>query len=374
VKLRNQAARKLGFMNFQAMQLALGEQDPKKIKRLWDQLDQLTKSDYAQVKGEVDAFLAKRLGLAPEALRPWHYQDRFFQEAPKIYPVDLDSTYARKDLVKMAAGFYSGIGLPIDDILARSDLFEKPGKYQHAFCTDIDRSGDVCILCSLKPNAYWMNTILHEAGHGVYAKFNDRALPWLLRDSAHAFTIEAIANLFGRFATNPAWVEAVAAISPAERARIEAPSAKALRLEQLVFSRWSQVMFRFEKALYENPDQDLDKLWWDLVEHYQLLKRPEGRSAPDWAAKIHVALYPAFCHNYLLGQLLASQLLHHATIKVLHAKDIQAQSFVGRKEVGKYFLEKVFKPGARYPWNEMIHLATGEKLTAKYYAEQFLSK
>jgi peptidyl-dipeptidase A len=29
-------------------------------------------------------------------------------------------------------------------------------------------------------------------------------------------------------------------------------------------------------------------------------------------------------------------------------------------------------PGARYKWNDMIERATGEKLTAKYYAKQFV--
>jgi peptidyl-dipeptidase A len=374
VKLRNNAAKSLGFKNFQVMQLALGEQDPSEIEKLFDQLDQLTRADYAKVKRDVDAFLATRLSLKPEALRPWHYQDRFFQEAPKIYPVDLDGYYTGKNLVDFAERYYAGIGMPIGDILARSDLFEKPGKYQHAFCTDIDRSGDVRILCSMKPNAYWMNTLLHEAGHGAYSKFNDSELPWLLRDSAHAFTTEAIANLFGRFASNPAWLQDMAGVSPAERAKIELPLAQSLRLEQLVFSRWSQVMFRFEKSLYENPDQDLNKLWWDLAERFQMLTRPEGRVQPDWAAKIHVALYPAYYHNYLMGQLLASQLHHHIARKVLKAKDLQSQSFAGRKEAGKYLIEKVFKPGMRYPWSEMIEKATGEKLTPKYYAEQFVGK
>jgi len=372
VKLRNKAAQALGYANFQVMQLALGEQDPAQIERLFDQLDELTRKDYAQVKGEVDAFLAARLGIAKADLRPWHYQDRFFQGAPKIYAVDLDVYYKGKDLAKLAERYYAGLGMPVADVLGRSDLYEKPGKYQHAFSSDIDHSGDVRILCSLKSNAYWMDTILHECGHSVYSKFNDPKLPWLLRDSAHAFTTEAIANLFGRFASNPAWLQEVLGISAEEKARIEKPLADSLRLEQLVFSRWSQVMFRFEKALYENPDQDLNKLWWDLVERYQLMRRPEGRVEADWASKIHVALYPAYYHNYLLGQLLASQIYHHVGTQVLKAKDPQQVSFAGHKEVGNYLIESVFKPGARYPWNEMIRRATGEELTPRHYAAQFL--
>ena len=41
-----------------------------------------------------------------------------------------------------------------------------------------------------------------------------------------------------------------------------------LRNQLLIFSRWCQVMLRFEKELYGNPNQDLNKLWWDLVEKY----------------------------------------------------------------------------------------------------------
>ena len=372
VTLRNKAAKAVGYPNFQAMQLALSEQDPAQVETLFDELDALTRDDFARVKEEVDGLLARRLGIAKGALRPWHYQDRFFQSAPRVYAVDLDAYYKGKDLVKLADQYYGGIGLPVTDILNRSDLFEKPGKYQHAMSTDIDREGDVRILCSIKPNAYWMDTILHELGHGAYSKFYDPALPFLLRDAAHAFTTEAIANLFGRLASDPAWLQQMLGLGAQERARIERPLADSQRLEQLVFSRWSQVMFRFEKAMYENPNQDLNALWWNLVERYQLLRRPEGRNEPDWASKIHVALYPAYYHNYLMGQLLASQFSRHVAVAVLKAGDPQRASFTGRTDVGAYFIEKVFKPGSRYKWNEMIERATGEPLTAKYYAAQFV--
>ncbi len=79
----------------------------------------------------------------------------------------------------------------------------------------------------------------------------------------------------------------------------------------LIFSRWCQVMLRFEKAIYDDPDQDLNALWWDLVEEYQVVRRPEGRNAPDYASKIHIVSAPAYYHNYMMGQLFASQ-VHHA--------------------------------------------------------------
>ncbi|MDH7515246.1 MAG: M2 family metallopeptidase [Bacteroidota bacterium] len=374
VKLRNEAARSLGFANYHAMQLALGEQDPAEIEKLFDELDDLTRIAFGALKRDIDTYLSKRLHVPPDQLMPWHYQNRYFQEAPRIYDVDFDKLYGDKDIVGIAKRYYAGIGLPIDDMVAKSDLYEKEGKYQHAYCTDIDREGDVRVVCNIKPSYEWMNTTLHEYGHAVYSKYIDRSLPWVLREESHTFTTEAVAMLFGRFAAHPAWMVEVAGIPVSKVNPIAEESRRMLRLEQLVFSRWAQVMYRFEKAMYENPDRDLNSLWWDLVERYQLLKRPEGRNAPDWASKIHVALYPAYYHNYLLGELLASQLYFHIGKSVLKSTDPLVECFAGRPEVGKYLREAVFGPGRSLHWTEMIEKATGEKLTAKYYAMQFVEE
>ena len=58
---------------------------------------------------------------------------------------------------------------------------------------------------------------------------------------------------------------------------------------------------------------------------------------------------------------------------IIKSKDIKNQSYADNKEVGKYFMEKVFAPGRKLYWNDMIQKATGEKLTAKYYAKQFVN-
>lgn len=367
VKHRNTIAQKIGFRNYHEMSLKLSGQDPAEVTKIFDELDNLTRDSFVLLKGEIDTYYSKRYRISVSDLRPWHYQNRYFQEAPEIYSVNFDKYYSNQDPVKLASAYYDGIGLNVDAILAKSDLYEKPGKNQHAFCTDIDREGDVRTLDNIRPDSYWMNTILHELGHGVYSYYNDRTLPFTLRDAAHTFTTEAIANMFGRLATNPQWMLNMGIIDAKESAKIAEDSQKALRLQMIVFSRWAQVMYRFEKAMYENPDQDLNQLWWNVVEKYQMLTKPEGRNMPDWATKIHIALYPCYYHNYLLGELLASQLYSYIVSDVS-----KNQSFVGEKAVGDYLRNKVFMPGARYYWNDMIEKATGEKLTAKYYAKQFV--
>ena len=372
VKKRNELAQSLGFKNYHNMSLLLSEQKPEDIDKLFDELDELTKETFVKLKDNMDGYFAERYQLETQYLMPWHYQNRYFQEAPKIYEVDFDQFYADVDIVEISRIFFEDIGLLVDDILENSDLYEKPGKNQHAYCIHIDKEGDIRILCNVRPTEMWMNTMLHELGHAVYDKYIDSKLPYSLRSPAHIFTTEAIAMFFGRYATNAQWMEDNLGISNEEAQRIEETGFKQLQLQQIVFSRWSQVMYRFEKAMYENPDQDLNALWWNLVEKYQMIKKPEGRNEPDWATKIHVATVPCYYHNYHLGELLASQFTYYIAENILNEKDVNKMSISDKAEIGSYFREKVFSLGAKLEWNEMIKKATGEKLTAKYYAKQFV--
>lgn len=372
VKLRNEAARALGFDNYHTLTLATGEQDVNDLDRLFDELYELTNEPFARLKAELDRNLASRYYINLEEMMPWDYHDPFFQETPMVYSLDLDVFYADRDIRELAETFFAGIGLPVASILARSDLYEKEGKNPHAFCTHIDREGDVRILCNLVNNETWMETLLHELGHGVYDLYLDPEVPYLLREPAHAFTTEAIAMLFGRLSRNPAWMQAMLKLSDAQTAEIAAVSDKYAQLKQLIFARWAMVMYAFEKQLYANPDQDLNALWWDLVEKYQLVQRPPRRNEPDWAAKIHFAIAPCYYHNYMLGELLASQLHHHLATKVLRIRDDRDISYVGKERAGRFLRKNVFEAGNVYHWNTMIERATGEPLSAKYFVEQFV--
>jgi peptidyl-dipeptidase A len=369
-KLRNQAAKHLGFADYHKMMLHLAEQDQAQIIKLFDELDELTRDAFRAAKAEFDAKLAKDYGLPIDQLRPWHYHDPFFQEPPAVFDTDLDAVYAKADILKICRDFYAGIGLPIEDVLARSDLYEKPGKSPHAFCTDIDREGDVRVLANIVPNEYWMATMLHELGHAVYSSKNIPAtVPYVMRGEAHILTTEGVAMQFEKFSKSSTFLKAMG-VEVSDPAGFDAVGRKMLRNQLLIFSRWCQVMLRFEKAFYENPDQDLNKLWWDLVERYQMLRRPDGRSAPDYGSKIHICSAPAYYHNYVMGQLFASQ-VHHALCRQALKEPPATASYVGRKEVGAFMREKVFAPGRSLPWNELTRFATGEPLSAKAFAADF---
>jgi len=370
VAMRNQAARQLGFADYHAMQLELNEQNQAQVLSLFDQLDELTREPFRAAKREIDAKLAENCGIPVDELRPWHYHDPFFQESPAVFETSLDAEYAKVDVIELCEKFYAGIGLPIDDVLQRSDLFEKPGKNPHAFCTDIDREGDVRVLANVVPDEQWMSTMLHELGHAAYSSKNiPRALPYAVRCEAHILATEGVAMMFERFSKSADWLREMG-VDVSDPKAFNAAGAKMRRNRLLIFSRWCQVMLRFEKELYRDPDQNLNDVWWDLVEKYQLLQRPEDRGAPDYGSKIHIVIAPAYYHNYMLGELFACQV--HATI----ARDVlktegRTASYVGRKDVGKFMRERVFAPGRTKTWNELTKFATGEELNARAFAADF---
>ncbi len=369
VALRNQAARRLGFRNYYDMQLRLGEQDPQEVLRLFDELHELTREPFRKVKDELDVRLAANCGVAVADLRPWHYHDKFFQEPPSIYQVNLDDFYAKADIPDLTRKYFAGIGLPVDAILARSDLYERPGKSPHGFCSDMDRDGDVRVLENIVPNREWMAVTLHECGHAVYAAPNiPRTVPYVLRTPAHSFTTEGVAMMFEAMASRADWMAAMGIPVADVRAAAET-GAKMQRSHLLIFAAWSQVMVRFEMAMYENPDQDLNKLWWDLVEKYQMVKRPEGRNAPDYASKIHICVSPCYYHNYTLGQLFASQ-LHEAIARQALKTEPANALYNNRPEVGEFLKARVFAPANTMRWDAFVKYATGEALSAKAFAAE----
>ncbi|OGF09160.1 MAG: hypothetical protein A2W00_12205 [Candidatus Eisenbacteria bacterium RBG_16_71_46] len=363
VRLRNQAARTIGFDNYYSMMLVLDELDEAELFGLLDELERGTRPLWERYRHDLDARLARRFGVATDGLRPWHMSDPFFQEAPAV-DVSLDAAFAGRPLEPITERFFAAIGLEVGDLLARADLYEKPGKCQHAFCMSLDRGDDIRVLCNLQPNEYWMSTMLHEFGHAVYDKFIDRELPWVLRTPAHTLVTEASAMLFGRLTKNAAWLTRYAGMDEGEALRMEQAIRRAIREQLLVQTRWCLVMCHMERALYRDPEQDLNRLWWDLVERFQWVRRPEERDQPDWASKIHFSVAPVYYQNYLLGEMLASQLQRHLLKEVLggRAEHPPWDRFVADPAVGDYLRARLYHGGRAHDWRETSRLATGERL------------
>jgi peptidyl-dipeptidase A len=358
-RLRNTLARDAGFPDHYHRSLWLQEIEPGELESLMGELERLTEEPFRDIKVGLDAHLKER--FSTEQVHPWHLPDPFFQEAPERGDLDVDGYFSDKSIEGLTRETYDRMGFDVRPVVAKSDLYEREGKDQHAFCLQVGREHpyDVRVLANLRPDAYWMDTALHEFGHAAYDRNVNPKLPYLLRGTAHTCATEAIALMMGALATDPGWISSVAG----ERVDADADKLRRRRREEkLVFVRWVLVMYRFEQALYENPGRDdLNSLWWDLVERFQMVERPPGRDRPDWAAKIHLSLAPVYYHNYALGGLVAAQLRHYVEEHVSHGPLYDSEA------AGRYLKEAFFGPGAREDWRTLVARSTGEPLDPAYF-------
>lgn len=363
VIIRNQAAHRLGYSDFYDMQLKLQEIDKTKLFATLEELKEQSNQAYNETLKEINTHLSKRFKVSETSLGPWAWADPFCQEDP-ILDDSFDALVADVDFIDIAKQFYKAMQLPIDDILKQSDLLERPGKNQHAFCISMDRAKDVRILTNLRPTIKWLEVLLHELGHAVYEQYYDPQLPWLLKTPAHMITTEAIALLMGRQAYKSVFLQEYCAQSDAMQKIIESIEASHKR-RQLIFSRWVMVMVHFESQLYANPEQNLNVLWWRLVQQYQGILPTQPRTNHcDWAAKYHIGLAPVYYHSYLLGEMFASMLLEIFSEK-------NTQNPLKGPFVGHFLKDNLFAMGNRMRWDQLIQRVTKSPLSANAWIKEF---
>ena len=364
VRLRNKSARSQGFRDAYQRGLALSEVDEDHLFSLLGQLEDASDAPFRAAKSELDAGLAVRFGIGVNELRSWHYGDPFFQRPPRSSGPNLDAYFGDKDPEALAIAACDSIDLDVRSILARSSLYPQPGKNQHAFCMPVLPDGsDVRVLCNLTKSHHWTGVLLHELGHAVAAEYADRRLPQRLTLWPNGIIAETESQTIERMSSDPAWLRDVVGL-PADRAEAVARELRSIdRLANLIMTRWSLVMAHFERALYADPDGDLRTLWWDLVERIQLVPRPEGRQAPDWASKIHLANFPGNYYVYIVGELVVSQ-LHNALIQ-------EVGGLYGHAKAGQFLRERLFHLGAQSDWATTVQQATGSPIGVEAYVGEW---
>lgn len=353
VRLRNKVARDLGFTDYYRMSLDLQELSEDWLFEKLQELDEVTAEPFARWKADLDGSLRERFGV--KELWPWHYADPFFQHAPPEGRMTLDHFFQDASATDLALKTFSSWGIDISKVIDASDLYPRDLKCQHAFCLDVDRSGDIRILANIVPGERWVEVTLHESGHAAYDASIDPDLPWVLRRAAHTFVTEAIAILSGDLVRDPHWLVQFAGIPESKVEPVVAGLRAARAAQKLVFVRWGLLMCHFERDLYSDPEIDLDGRWWELVEGFQQIKSPPDAPQGSWASKIHLAVAPVYYHNYLLGEMLATQL-----------RDViesECGGIVANETAGELLIERIFRHGQLMPWNSLLESAIGEPLS-----------
>lgn len=356
VKLRNKIAKEKGFTNFYELKLYSQELNADSLNDIIDELRNKLDPIYSVVKKNIDRRIRDKFRIKDGSpLKPWHYMDPYFQKYQKE---DWDlKKFKQTDFLKQILNVFKAYDIQLEEIVARSYFTEDKNKSPESFCLNIDRNKDIRISCNIDSDINGLKVILHELGHAVYEEYLGMDLPFLLKQPSSIFLSEGIALLFERLIMDSSIQDSINLdVSIQEKNFFE---------NILVNLYWTITVVKFEQELYVNPDQDLNKLWWELVEDIQQISPsddPNILGLPVWATKSHLTTLPVYYQNYLLGQVLASQ-FEFTLNKVNNNQWFSQEGIVKLKE-------NIFSLGKLYPWKAIVKKCTGMDMNPEFLINQ----
>ncbi len=386
-RLRNQLAQEMGYSSFFALQVADYGMSVSEMMQMMEGLLADLRPLYEQVHGWAKYQLAERYGQPPPKRIPAHWiGNRWAQAWPGLTAaVDLDSLFKQKSpewIVEQAERFYTSLGMPPlpQSFWQKSDLYQLPPdakrkKNTHASAWHIDLAQDVRSLMSVEPNFRWFETAHHELGHVYYfLAYSNPEVPLTLREGANRAFHEAMGDLIGMAARQPAYLKEIGLLTAdAEIDQVQWLLDEALD-QAVVFIPFSAGTMSFwEHDLYEKnlPPGEFNRRWWEYAGRFQGIEPPEPRGEEfcDACTKTHISDDPAQYYDYAMAFVLKYQ-LHTYIAKNILKQDPRDCNYYGNKEVGR-FLWEILSLGATRDWRDVIREKTGEEVSTRAMLEYF---
>ncbi len=364
VKMRNEFARDFGYSNYYQLALETKDQTPEKIKSLLDDIELKTRDQFFEAKSMIDRILAKRYNIHVSELQSYHYNDERSSFLPRRFSDKMDSLYREKDPIKLAAEFFSGIGLPVQDVIDRSDLVYRKGKSASTNIYNVDFKNDLRLMATISNSNEGMKKMMHLCGHASHFKNISDKTPYLLKDP-NSVIAEGVAGCFENMVSNNLWLKTEFDLDSASNRQFSLLCMHYIQVDRLYRLRRLLVKSMFEREVYLDPDQNLGALWYRLNEKYLGILSPDDQNVSDWATSSYFASFSCNIHNFILADLLAGQLQYHIDNKIL---DQNNSSYQNNKAVGDFLVSRVFTYGDLIPWEQLIERATGEPLNPRYFS------
>ncbi len=347
VKMRNTYAQNRGYKDFFSQELKETFQtNEDELFKLLENLTKGTDEVYARLSANRNKKLADAFQIEPKALMPYHYG--FLTDSSPFIVAD---KYVKDNNAMMQASLsmYKKMGWDINELPILLDILPRENKNQMAFCFNIDTNKDVRILANLTNNIESIKYLNHELGHAAYELGISEHLPYAKREVVSPAMTEAIAMLMQSLPYREDTF-----IDDLKMPKELVKRLNILECESVIgFIRQLLLDINFEKQLYKNPDQDLPKLWYELEKKYL------NRTIPDkldnrWASVPHFLSHPAYCQNYLRGEIMASQIYDAAVQKLgLLTKNEKTADFLRKK---------IFRVGNLLTEDEIMKKISGKEL------------
>ena len=341
-KLRNQQATKEGFNNFFTLSLKNQEIDINQYLKLIQELDTLSAKPYAEILQNAKG----KLRLSDPEM--WDLSYSFKNINSKIdeyFPVDSQMKYIKNSL--------KDIGFDIDKLPIYFDLDSRDGKSQFAYAFTIKAPYDMRVLANLTDGILSTKTLMHEIGHALHSAFIQQDNSLFSNTMIDGIWAEGMAQTLASLVNDKEWLTTYAHVPVS----VVDAYLTAKKEADIIYLRTTLLRLQFEFEAYQNPQRDLNEIYWDLFEKYLMLPRHDD--IYPWASIIHYTTHPVYLHNYLYADMIAAQNINFL--------DKNYEGAVGKRTTKSFLVQNYFRFGAKYDWRELLKRGTDSELKNEYF-------
>lgn len=342
IESKNNDARKMGYQNYFELEMDFNGVDYKQLDSFINIIEKETHSDYLQLLEMCKKEICQAFNINVTQIEQSHYT---YITSQMHFPKAWNKTYTQAEAIDIINRFFGYGAFDTETIIKKSDLWYQKDKIDQSFfyCPDLDKK-DLRIYANIQPNTRGIYVLLHEFGHALHYQSIDRSIPYLLKEP-NTISTEAIAIYFNdKLYHSPSLLKLMGIPETNDLSFYNAftnPS-------RVIFIRKMIRTIRFQQAIFENPNQDFNQLWWNLTDRYMLFDTSAKHRLPEWITSQHI-IYANGIHVYYLYALAIA-----AQLEAYYPDDV----------IGPVI--GFMKHGDAYHWQQLIEMLTGEKLNLNY--------
>lgn len=346
VKLRNERAKSLGFYNFYSLSLYLQQIDEEWLIKTLNSLEEQTNRKFQEF---IDASKKK---YRVKIIYPWDFDAIIYNWA------SISDTHFPKDSIfHILHKFHDNIGFKTDSLPIKELIRNIPFG---GLNIGIKIPDDSRFILNPIDGIRFYQVAFHEYGHALQVVNTKIKYPilkgyeWIPGASCGAYS-EGIAELQAQFVTDPEWLKRYTNATQDEIDKYIATKS----FGEIYALRKTLKNFFFEYEMYKAPDQDLDSLEKAMFKKYLLVDIP-NKTPHRFAASIWYTMYPCYYQNYILSEMIASQLYEVIVNKF-------GEKRIDNPDVSSWITSSLYANGEMEEWYIRIKNASGKSLETGAY-------
>ncbi|HKK81375.1 MAG TPA: hypothetical protein VJ909_03960 [Prolixibacteraceae bacterium] len=343
----NKYATQFGYENYFQMVVDFRGMEPSAIEKFVMSVEERTRNDYQHLLHIAEEDICSLFSISSEEITPDHYSSVFNKMA---MPEEWYKTLNKDSLIQTLDNYFVSGNFSAGDLNEHSDIWYDKDKINQAFffCADASTK-DFRIYANVKPDTYGLRIMLHELGHLLHFKYVSDDIPFLLKEPGNIAT-EAVAAYFENKIYHSSALRKMIGINSDPSIPYYDDFNNPSRLFQL---RYLSRNLMFEKSVFENPDQDFTKLWWNLTQKYLRYSAKPKNRLPEWVTNRHIIYGSMVNASYLYAYAIAAQLETYFPDKNMEP------------------LHQFIRYGNAKSWNELLKTTTGEELNLNYLINSY---